>query len=58
MHLAVLGMSPKTLMLQKISNAFVFGLHEFTMVRSEGLSMASGLVIDSNVSQIPMSNPP
>ena len=39
-------------------DAFAFGLHEFTMVRSGGLSMASGLVIHSNVSQIPMSNPP
>ena len=46
------------LILWMVKNAFAFRLHELTMLSPEGPSTASHLVYDSNMSQIPMSNPP
>ena len=46
------------LILLMVKNAFAFRLHELTMLSPEGPSTASHLVYDSNMSQIPMSNPP
>lgn len=45
-------------MLRMVTNAFASRLYEVTVVSSEGPSMASHLVYDSNMSRIPVRNPP
>lgn len=46
------------LILWMVRNAFASRLHKLTMLSPKGPSIASHLVYDSNMSQIPMSNPP